>query len=52
MAEALVCIILEQLSSITTQEFKLVLGVDEEVQKLASNFQIIRMVLNDAEKDK
>ncbi|KAM3700017.1 hypothetical protein ACJW31_05G069500 [Castanea mollissima] len=50
MAEALVCIILEQLSSITTQGFKLVLGVDEEVQKLASNFQLIQMVLNDAEK--
>ena len=50
MAEALVCIILEQLSSITTQEFRLVLNVDEEVQKLASNFQIFQMVLNDAEK--
>ena len=50
MAEALVCIILEQLSSITTQEFRLVLDVDEEVQKLASNFQIFQMVLNDAEK--
>uniref|UniRef100_A0A2N9G4V1 NB-ARC domain-containing protein n=1 Tax=Fagus sylvatica TaxID=28930 RepID=A0A2N9G4V1_FAGSY len=50
MAEALVCVIIEQLASITTQELKLVVGVDEQVQKLATNFQIIQVVLNDAEK--
>ena len=50
MAEALVCVIIGQLASITTQELKLVVGVDEQVQKLATNFQIIQLVLNDAEK--
>ena len=54
MAEALVSILLEQLASITVQEAKqgisLVVGVDEEVQKLEDNLRIIQAVLENAKK--
>ncbi|KAJ4717939.1 Disease resistance protein [Melia azedarach] len=53
MAEALVSLVLEQLTSIlglqTEAEVELIVGVDEEVQKLNSNFRAIRAVLEDAE---
>jgi hypothetical protein len=45
MADALVFVVLEQLSSIINekvgQEVRLVVGVDNEVEKLASNFRAI-----------
>ena len=54
MAEALVSVLLEQLASITVQEAKqgisLVVGVDEEVQKLEDNLRIIQAVLENAKK--
>ena len=54
MAEALVSVMLEQLASITVQEAKqgisLVVGVDEEVQKLEDNLRIIQAVLENAKK--
>ncbi|TXG68814.1 hypothetical protein EZV62_003749 [Acer yangbiense] len=53
MAEAIVSVVLEQLVAVTgrqiQQEVKLVAGVDDEVKKLTSNFQIIQAVLVDAE---
>ena len=53
MADALVSIVLEQLSSIVFQEVgqevRLVVGVDNEVDKLASNFRAIQAVFADAE---
>jgi hypothetical protein len=53
MADALVSVVLEQLSSIVNekvgQEVRLVVGVDNEVEKLTSNFQAIQVVLADAE---
>ncbi|KAF9661959.1 hypothetical protein SADUNF_Sadunf18G0003600 [Salix dunnii] len=53
MADALVSVVLEQLSSIIAQkvqkEVGLVAGVKNEVQKLESNFQAIQAVLADAE---
>ncbi|KAJ6956893.1 putative disease resistance protein RGA3 [Populus alba] len=53
MADALVSIVLEQLSSIVFQEVgqevRLVVGVDNEVEKLASNFRAIQAVFADAE---
>ncbi|KAL5757606.1 hypothetical protein ACOSP7_020217 [Xanthoceras sorbifolium] len=53
MAEAVVSTILGQLASVLQQqvedEVSLVVGVDEEVQKLTSNFQAIESVLEDAE---
>ncbi|KAH7565399.1 hypothetical protein JRO89_XS09G0201600 [Xanthoceras sorbifolium] len=54
MAEALVTVLLEQLAAILRQQIEggvsLVVGVDEEVKKLTSNFQAIRAVIDDAEK--
>ena len=54
MLEALVSVLLEQLASITVQEAKqgisLVVGVDEEVQKLEDNLRIIQAVLENAKK--
>ncbi|KAB5513654.1 hypothetical protein DKX38_027560 [Salix brachista] len=53
MADALVSVVLEQLSSIIAQkvqkEVGLVAGVKNEVRKLESNFQAIQAVLVDAE---
>ncbi|KAB5513783.1 hypothetical protein DKX38_027689 [Salix brachista] len=53
MADALVSVVLEQLSSIIAQkvqkEVGLVAGVKDEVPKLESNFQAIQDVLADAE---
>ena len=53
MADALVSVVLEQLSSIINekvgQEVRLVIGVDNEVEKLASNFRAIQAVFADAE---
>ncbi|KAL5755792.1 hypothetical protein ACOSQ2_020538 [Xanthoceras sorbifolium] len=53
MAEAVVSTILGQLASVLQQQVeekvRLVVGVDEEVQKLISNFQAIESVLEDAE---
>ncbi|KAH7565425.1 hypothetical protein JRO89_XS09G0205100 [Xanthoceras sorbifolium] len=53
MAEAIVSTILEQLASVLQQQVeekvRLVVGVDEEVQKLTSSFQAIESVLEDAE---
>jgi len=53
MADALVSVVLEQLSSIINekvgQEVRLVVGVDNEVEKLASNFRAIQAVFVDAE---
>jgi len=53
MADALVSVVLEQLSSIINekvgQEVRLVVGVDNEVEKLASNFRAIQAVFADAE---
>ncbi|KAF9661949.1 hypothetical protein SADUNF_Sadunf18G0002300 [Salix dunnii] len=53
MADALVSVVLEQLSSIIAQkvqkEVGLVAGVKNEVRKLESNFQAIQAVLADAE---
>ncbi|KAL5822592.1 hypothetical protein ACOSQ4_020492 [Xanthoceras sorbifolium] len=54
MAEALLSVIMEQLASIIHQQteggIRLLLGVEGDVQKLNSNFQAIRAVLNDAER--
>ncbi|KAK4590846.1 hypothetical protein RGQ29_021154 [Quercus rubra] len=54
MAGVLVSALLEQLASIAVgeaeQEIKLVVGVDEEVQKLEDNLRMIQAVLEDAEK--
>ncbi|MBA0683486.1 hypothetical protein Goari_025141 [Gossypium aridum] len=53
MAAALVSFILGQLATITFetawQELKLVIGVEEEVRKLQSNFEAIQEVVEDAE---
>ncbi|XP_061951433.1 putative disease resistance protein RGA3 [Populus nigra] len=53
MADALVSVVLEQLSSIIIQEVqrevRLVVGVENEVKKLTSNFQAIQVVFADAE---
>jgi hypothetical protein len=53
MADALVSVVLEQLSSIVFQEVgqeeRLVVGVDNEVEKLTNNFQAIKVVFADAE---
>ncbi|TXG46656.1 hypothetical protein EZV62_027844 [Acer yangbiense] len=53
MAEAIVSVVLEQLMKVAggqiQQEVKLVVGVDDEVRKLKSNFEIIQDVLADAE---
>ncbi|KAK0605390.1 hypothetical protein LWI29_026197 [Acer saccharum] len=56
MADAIVSVVLEQMAEVTgrqiQQEVKLVVGVvrvDDEVNKLTSNFQIIQAVLIDAE---
>jgi len=53
MVDALVSVVLEQLSSIFIQEGKrevrLVVGVKNEVKKLTSNFQAIQAVLANAE---
>ncbi|KAK3220148.1 hypothetical protein Dsin_014118 [Dipteronia sinensis] len=53
MAEAVVSTILGQLATLLDQqvggEVRLLLGVDEEVKKLTSNFQTIKSVLEDAE---
>ncbi|KAL5757613.1 hypothetical protein ACOSP7_020224 [Xanthoceras sorbifolium] len=53
MAEAVVSTILGQLASVLQQQVeekvRLVVGVDEEVRKLISNFQAVESVLEDAE---
>uniref|UniRef100_A0A2N9GQ19 Rx N-terminal domain-containing protein n=1 Tax=Fagus sylvatica TaxID=28930 RepID=A0A2N9GQ19_FAGSY len=54
MAEGIVTDLMKQLVSITArqaeQEIRLVVGIDEEVQKLESNLQTVKAVLSDAEK--
>ncbi|XVF86765.1 hypothetical protein PTKIN_Ptkin18bG0069100 [Pterospermum kingtungense] len=54
MADALVSVVLERLASIGLQVaengVRLVVGVNEEVEKLSSTFQTIQAVLVDAEK--
>ncbi|XVF86758.1 hypothetical protein PTKIN_Ptkin18bG0068500 [Pterospermum kingtungense] len=54
MADALVSVVLERLTSIGLQVaengLRLVVGVNEEVEKLSSTFQTIQAVLIDAEK--
>ncbi|GMY21970.1 putative disease resistance protein RGA3, partial [Fagus crenata] len=54
MAEGLVTDLIKQLASIAAreaeQEIRLVIGVDEEVQKLKDNLRTVKAVLNDAEK--
>ena len=56
MAEGIVTDLMKQLVSITArqaeQEIRLVVGIDEEVQKLESNLQTVKAVLSDAEKRK
>ena len=53
MADALVSVVMEQLSLIfaqeVQQEVRLVVGVKNEVRKLTKNFQTIQAVLADAE---
>jgi outer membrane PBP1 activator LpoA protein len=53
MADALVSVVMEQLSLIfaqeVQQEVRLVVGVKNEVRKLTNNFQTIQAVLADAE---
>ncbi|XP_044486342.1 putative disease resistance protein RGA3 [Mangifera indica] len=49
MAEPVVSTILTQLALLTSQELKLLWGVDKEVEKLISNFQAIQAVIEDAE---
>jgi len=53
MADALVSVVMEQLSLMfaqeVQQEVRLVVGVKNEVRKLTSNFQAIQAVLTDAE---
>jgi len=53
MTDALVSVVLEQLSSIIIQEVqrevRLVVGVENKVKKLTSNFQAIQAVFADAE---
>uniref|UniRef100_A0A2N9GFL1 Rx N-terminal domain-containing protein n=1 Tax=Fagus sylvatica TaxID=28930 RepID=A0A2N9GFL1_FAGSY len=54
MAEGLVTDLIKQLASIAVreaeQEIRLVIGVDEEVQKLKDSLRTVKAVLNDAEK--
>nr|XP_023875188.1 putative disease resistance RPP13-like protein 1 [Quercus suber] len=54
MAEGLVTDLIKQLVSVAAleseQEIRLVVGVDEEVEKLKCNLQTVTAVLNDAEK--
>ncbi|XP_020533938.1 putative disease resistance protein RGA3 [Jatropha curcas] len=50
MAETLVSIALQQLAKITEKEVKRVTGVEEDIEKLASNFRFIQGVLVEAEK--
>ncbi|XP_021904950.1 putative disease resistance protein RGA1 isoform X2 [Carica papaya] len=54
MADAIVSAVLQQLVSIAyteaEQEVRLVVGVEEEIQKLTHNFKAIQDVLEDAEK--
>ncbi|MED6179500.1 hypothetical protein PIB30_001798 [Stylosanthes scabra] len=49
MAEAVVTILLENLSSFFQKELESITGVDEELKKLSSTFTAIRAVLADAE---
>ncbi|XVF79412.1 hypothetical protein PTKIN_Ptkin14bG0220500 [Pterospermum kingtungense] len=53
MAESLISIVLEQLTSITVEQaaqaFKLVTGAEEEAENLTSNLRAIQEVLKDAE---
>lgn len=53
MAEAIVSVVLEQLATVVGRhiqhEVKLVVGADDEVRNLTSNFQTIQAVLADAE---
>ncbi|KAJ4717938.1 Disease resistance protein [Melia azedarach] len=53
MAEALVSLVMEQLTSILSEQTEagvgLVMGIDREIQTLTDNFQAIRAVLEDAE---
>ncbi|XVF34844.1 hypothetical protein REPUB_Repub18cG0093300 [Reevesia pubescens] len=54
MAKALLSMILEQLSGFIPQEIKhhvgLAVGLEEEIQKLTSNFEAIQAVIEDAER--
>ncbi|EEF27190.1 conserved hypothetical protein [Ricinus communis] len=50
MAEALVAAALKQLADVMEQQVKLVMGVEEEAEKLGSNLQSIQGVLVEAER--
>ena len=54
MADALISVLLKQLTSITAweaeQEIRLVVGIDEELRKLEGNLEMVKSVLKDAEK--
>eukprot|EP00257_Ricinus_communis_P020643 XP_015579916.1 putative disease resistance protein RGA3 [Ricinus communis] len=50
MAEALVAAALNQLADVMEQQVKLVMGVEEEAEKLGSNLQSIQGVLVEAER--
>ena len=53
MVEVVVCDVLTQLASVAAQkaeqELRLVIGVDEAIQKLQDNLLTVKAVLNDAE---
>jgi len=48
MVDALISVVLEQLSLIFAHEVRLIVGVKNEVRKLTSNFQAIQVVFVDA----
>ena len=54
MAEGLLTDLIKQLVSVAAQqvkqEIRLVVGVDEEIEKLRGNLQTVKAMLNDAEK--
>ncbi|XP_047946925.1 putative disease resistance protein RGA1 isoform X3 [Salvia hispanica] len=49
MAEAFLKVVLDNLGSLIKEEIGLILGVDEEMQKLSSTFTTLQAVLEDAE---
>ena len=54
MTDSLISVLLDQLASIIAreaeQEISLVVGVDEEIQRLEDNLRTVHAVLDDAEK--
>ena len=49
MAEAVIEVVLENLSSLAKEELGLLLGVDQEINRLSSTLTTIKAVLEDAE---